>query len=173
MESTNGNNRYLSSNYLGTNVAKSGAGDYSGNFVFATVTVFGAQVVLPGTDSDADGMPNGYEFGYGLNPTNAADASSDGDSDGQNNADEYVGGSVPTDGTSYFDVDRTVFTPARIQFDALTGRVYDVYSRTNLMDGAGWQAFSTNIPGTNGLLTVTDTNGLPVRHFRVRVRMAP
>jgi hypothetical protein len=173
MTSTNGNSRYLSSNFIGTNATRSGRGDYSGNFAYATVTVFGVQLVLPSRDSDGDGMPNGFELGYGLNPTNASDAASDGDGDGQNNTDEYVGGTIPNDGTSYFDVDRTVFSPARIQFDALTGRVYDVFFKTNLTDGTGWQAYSTNIVGTNGTISVTDTNTASVRHFRVRVKMAP
>ncbi len=50
------------------------------------------------TDSDADGMPDGWEVTYmpPLNPTNAADAWLDSDGDGLTNKFEYIYGCNPT-----------------------------------------------------------------------------
>jgi hypothetical protein len=50
-----------------------------------------------GSDSDGDGMPNGWETQYGLNPHNPGDAALDADSDGVSNLDEYRRGTDPTD----------------------------------------------------------------------------
>lgn len=41
-------------------------------------------------DSDKDGMPDSYESGKGLNPTNASDGNGDQDSDGFTNLEEYL-----------------------------------------------------------------------------------
>lgn len=50
-------------------------------------------------DTDSDGMPEGWEVTYGLNP-NANDAASDKDNDGFSNLQEYQSGSNPSDPTS-------------------------------------------------------------------------
>jgi hypothetical protein len=47
-------------------------------------------------DSDADGMPDGWEITYGLTPDNPSDASGDTDGDGVSNLDEYFAGTNPT-----------------------------------------------------------------------------
>ncbi len=44
----------------------------------------------PDTDSDADGMPDGYELAHGFDPDDPADAAADADGDGVNNRDEYL-----------------------------------------------------------------------------------
>lgn len=55
-----------------------------------------AQVNAPpasSDDKDGDGIPNKYELQYGLDPTNAEDASADSDDDGLSNLTEYQIGS--------------------------------------------------------------------------------
>ena len=47
-------------------------------------------------DTDNDGIPDGWEILYGLNPLSNADAVSDSDGDGLSNLQEYTAGSVPT-----------------------------------------------------------------------------
>jgi hypothetical protein len=58
-------------------------------------------------DSDGDGIPDQWEYTYGLNPTNAADALLDSDGDGLSNIEEYMHGTSPilwdTDGDSMGD----------------------------------------------------------------------
>ena len=41
-------------------------------------------------DEDGDGMVDGWEEIYGLDPSDASDAEQDPDGDGWNNADEFV-----------------------------------------------------------------------------------
>ncbi|MHA2016288.1 MAG: FG-GAP-like repeat-containing protein, partial [Candidatus Thorarchaeota archaeon] len=47
------------------------------------------------SDTDSDGMPDGWEVVYGLNATDSADASLDNDSDGLTNLQEYQDGTSP------------------------------------------------------------------------------
>ena len=48
-------------------------------------------------DSDSDGMPDAWETGNLLNPTNASDAVTDTDSDGLSNLKEFLAGTNPRD----------------------------------------------------------------------------
>ena len=50
----------------------------------------------PTGDADGDGMINGWEEQYGLNPNSAADASLDSDNDGLTNLQEFQAGTEPT-----------------------------------------------------------------------------
>jgi hypothetical protein len=47
-------------------------------------------------DTDSDGMPDGWEVQYGLNPLDASDGDEDGDADGLTNLGEYQEGTDPT-----------------------------------------------------------------------------
>ena len=47
------------------------------------------------TDTDDDGIPDGWEVQYGLDPTDPSDAELDGDGDGLTNLDEYLLGNPP------------------------------------------------------------------------------
>jgi hypothetical protein len=49
----------------------------------------------PTADTDTDGMPNGWEANFGLNPGDSSDATADPDGDGVQNKDEYLRGSHP------------------------------------------------------------------------------
>ena len=52
-------------------------------------------------DTDEDGMPDGWEVRYRLNPTNASDANQDVDGDGFTNLREYKMGTNPQDQASF------------------------------------------------------------------------
>tara|TARA_B100000787_G_C16195425_1_gene300426 strand:+ start:170 stop:4123 length:3954 start_codon:yes stop_codon:yes gene_type:complete len=47
-------------------------------------------------DSDSDGMPDAWELLYGLNPNDAADATSDQDNDGATALEEFLAGTIPS-----------------------------------------------------------------------------
>jgi hypothetical protein len=51
-------------------------------------------------DSDEDGMPNRWERLHGLDENDASDAAFDPDGDGLTNAEEFIVGSVPSNGDS-------------------------------------------------------------------------
>ena len=65
------------------------------------------QVAIQIQDSDGDGMPDGWEIQYGLDPDDASDADLDTDGDGLTNLEEYSYGTDPeledTDGDGYSD----------------------------------------------------------------------
>jgi hypothetical protein len=171
--STNGNNRYLSSNYIGTNATHAGAGDLSGNFAYSTVTVYGISLAMPSADSDADGMPNYFELGNGLNPTNASDASGDSDADAYYNIEEYIAGTQSTNGDSYFIVATTSTVPQAAVFNSVTGRLYTVEYRDRLAGTPDWQVLSNNVVGIGGPMTVGDSTTTNSRNYRASVKMAP
>ncbi len=58
-------------------------------------------------DTDNDGLPDGWEVTYGLNPNSAGDANADPDGDGLTNSQEYASGTNPnsadTDGDGVAD----------------------------------------------------------------------
>lgn len=65
------------------------------------------EVLTEEGDADSDGMPNGWESKYGLNPRDPADALDDPDSDGLINLKEFMYGTNPanpdTDKDGYLD----------------------------------------------------------------------
>ncbi|HEY5913247.1 MAG TPA: LamG-like jellyroll fold domain-containing protein [Verrucomicrobiae bacterium] len=67
----------------------------------------GMSPVLVGTDTDGDGLPDGWETKYGLNPNSPLDATQDTDSDGLTNLQEFAKGTDPrnpdTDQDGYMD----------------------------------------------------------------------
>jgi RHS repeat-associated protein len=68
---------------------------YTLNNANAAVRAEFSTVLDPNADNDSDGLPNGWENSYGLNPNSALDALLDPDSDGMNNLAEYNLGTSP------------------------------------------------------------------------------
>jgi len=69
---------------------------YAGTASFELDNVrIGPATLDPAGDADSDGMPNGWEEAYSLNPNDAADAAGDNDSDLLTNLQEYQTGTNP------------------------------------------------------------------------------
>jgi hypothetical protein len=75
-----------------TDLAGNPITNFTGYSFIATIDIY--------LDSDGDGMPDGWEFYYGLDPDDPTDAAKDLDGDGYTNLEEFKGGSDPSDSDS-------------------------------------------------------------------------
>jgi hypothetical protein len=113
-------------------------------------------------------MADDWEEAYFGGPTNAV-ASADPDGDDMTNGEEYIAGTVPTNGASVFLAALAALPEGSVvSWDpVVSGRVYAVdrtldldMSFSNLQDG---------IPYPQG--DYTDTNSAPDAYYRVGVRL--
>jgi alpha-glucosidase len=169
-------------------------------FLFNETSLTYSVTSAVGQDSDGDGLPDVWEYAYGLSPTRAGDGSLDPDADGLANSNEYQAGSSPlradTDGDglldpdewlagtgasnalSYFAVATHLRNPtnggASVGWNAVTGRSYDLCFSTNLLPETNWFVLPpfSNLTGS-GSLSVTDTNAAALKFYRLDVRKTP
>ena len=126
-----------------------------------TISVLGA-----GTDDgDGNGLPDTWEQqffgGAGVNPSAVC-------SNGINTVIEaYVAGLNPTNSSARFGI--TNHTRNLIQWNAVSGRVYNVYWTTNLL--AVFQTFETNYTG--GAITDSLHSAAGKCFYKIDVRLAP
>lgn len=90
--------------------------------------------VVRDLDSDGDGMPDHFELRYFGGPTNAV-TDADGDHDGMDNHAESIAGTDPTNSLSNLKATGALSPDDRftMEWDAVTGRVYSVYTTTDLL----------------------------------------
>ncbi|HUI07587.1 MAG TPA: thrombospondin type 3 repeat-containing protein [Verrucomicrobiae bacterium] len=143
-----------------------------------TLTV-GNIVLDPNLDADGDGLPNGWEEAYGLDPLNAADANVDSDGDGFSNLQEYRAGTDPTNSASAFRV--IDITPdgddLLITWTAVGGKRYAVQTTTGSSLGFSNDFVDLNpafiAPGTGEtvmtVLNLGAATNSPARYYRVRL----
>lgn len=132
-------------------------------------------VLSAGGDFDGDEMPSLWEEDHNLSPTNPADATGDPDTDGYNNRAEYLFGTDPAAGDSYFTFDgywSPGGTEYLVEWNSVTDRVYSLYS-SDAADGqflpvSEW----TNLAGTGGFMTYTGTtDSISLKLYRVRAQV--
>lgn len=125
-------------------------------------------LTIGGPADDGDGMPADWENLYGLDP-NVDDGGLDPDHDGYNNYEEYVCGTIPTNPASCWMLESG--DNGLPTFYSMTSRLYTVEYRTNLLSGS-WIPLVADIPGTNGILSVSDYDSATnsARFYRVDVR---
>lgn len=112
------------------NLAMSADGRYV--LAYAASDSSGPDLRLIDLDADNDGMLDGWETYFGLDPTNPADAALDADGDGVSNLDEFLGRSHPSapaahtrlfaEGASgtFFDTIVSLFNPGTAPIDVVT-----------------------------------------------------
>ncbi|MGA1194119.1 MAG: TIM-barrel domain-containing protein [Kiritimatiellia bacterium] len=150
-------------------------GSYTGwyTFTFNDITKRYSIVSAWDSDLDGDGMPDAFEAYHGLNPYAPGDADLDPDDDKFDNLEEYIAGTSIIGGDSYFLISGlSVPAGTQIGWDAVSGRLYNVWFATNLLDPSPW---SLLIPFTNqtgiGPISVTDTNPASFNYYRINVTL--
>ena len=115
-----------------------------------------------GFDTDGDGMPDTWETAHGLNPSSAADATTDSTGDGYTNIEKYLnelassacGGSAPTDGGVSLPADAApILDSARLDTSGTINR--DAGTSPDSGAGSTKDAATADMPAT-------DTAGSPV-----------
>ena len=140
--------------------------------------IVGNLVLDPVLDADGDGLPNGWERTYGLDPlsTNGVNgASGDPDGDGLNNAQEFALGTDPMDKSSPFHA-----TSVSVEGDNVRVTWLSVGGETNVVEAAtDLSGIYSNIgpnfilPGVSLITTnYLDPGGAtnsPTRYYRIRL----
>ena len=93
----------------------------------------------------------------------------DADDDAFDNLLEYIAGTDPTNGASYFVV--TAITPDDVALPSVPGRLYQI--EANDITDQVWSVVASNQPGTGGMLSIPVSNAVPARWIRARVQMPP
>lgn len=164
------------------------------SFRFNEITLEYSVRLAGSTDSDGDGMNDGWEVAQGLNPLEAQDAALDLNFDGLTNLESYQLGGDPlkidTDGDSFTDLQEaiagtTLTNPASVfvwkniaggpnlllQWPGLTGRTYNVYYRPGASGSLLPLPGATNLAGVAGTMTATDSAPADgVRFYRLEVK---
>jgi hypothetical protein len=129
-------------------------------------------------DSVGDGIPDlwraRYFGGWGTTTNAISCATCDPDGDGANNYQEYIADTIPTNALSYFHLQGITSLPnVAVSFQSSSNRSYTLYADADLSTGT-WSNVSgqANVPGTGGLLTLTNPSpaNLPM-FFRVGVQL--
>lgn len=168
-DATNGMDRYLSGQVLGTpdHLKLDEYGNYgTTNFLTLDPIV----IALPSGDTDGDGIPDDWERRY-FSSLGAMSPFSDWDGDGVSDRDEYRAGTHPKDAASLLalhGIDRSAQPFERlIRWASVTGRVYTLMVSTNLQ--AGFQPLQTDLPSTPPENVYTDAAPAEaLRFYRVR-----
>ena len=140
-------------------------------------------VLDPNGDNDGDGLPNGWEQAYGLDPLDPADANVDSDGDGFSNLQEYQAGTDPANSASALRVIdlEPVDDDMLITWTAVGGKRYVLQTATG--DSGG---FSTDFVDLNPAIVASGTGdttvtvlhmgvltNAPARFYRVRLIASP
>ncbi len=152
--------------------------DFNGwdRILYGTVDMGANEMYFFASDTDGDGMPDGWELENFGGSTNAV-ASEDADSDTFDNLSEYVAGTLPHDDTSYLHIVQSSFMPdendpsiTSIHLEwspSVEGRIYGISWSTNLVDGFQDRGDSFPYPADN----ITIGNDLPNAFYKINVRL--
>jgi type VI protein secretion system component Hcp len=119
---------------------------------------------LGGHDSDGDGMPDGWELFYGLNPS-ANDANLDPDGDGMSNRKEYIAHTNPLLAQSVLRVEGIQLAGGEylIMWQSVPGLIYRVESAPE--PGGPWTFVRNVAASVAGFITTTTVSSGPPRTF--------
>lgn len=149
--------------------------EFAEGFSASPVASYYYQLVV---DSVGDGIPDLWRARYfgGLGTTTNASscATCDPDLDGANNYQEYIADTNPTNALSCFHLQSFALLPnVAVSFQSSSNRSYTLYSDGNL-SAETWSNGSgqTHVPGTGGILTLTNPPPAELQmFFRVGVQL--
>ena len=140
----------------------------------------GAPLPFEWMDNDGDGMPNGWEMAYALDPE-SNDAGVDEDQDGFSNRQEFLAGTDPTDPADHLRMASIQFEPTGfgyqvvLGFSALSNKTYSVIWK-NPVAATNWHSLvDVEAAPTNRFLFVTNfaTMEATSRFYRLTTPRAP
>jgi hypothetical protein len=158
----------ITNDYDGTPRPLDGNGDGQARFDIGAY-----EVLLPSADSNGDGIPDGWTQRHGLNPTDPAVAAGNPDNDPHTTYQEWIADTDPTDALSFFRIESiSNQPPVSVRVPSSASRRYTLLASPGLTEANSFVPVPgrTNIAGTGGVLTLTDTNAAPVRFYRVEVK---
>jgi len=120
-------------------------------------------------DTDGDGMPDPWEWGYDLDFNAAVDAGLDSDGDQLSNLAEYLSGTNPRDASSVLKFDSVTSGGGSValQFIAIAGKSYTLQYRTDAAQGV-WTKFLDVTPAsTNRDINASDILSGESRLYRI------
>lgn len=123
-------------------------------------------------DSDSDGLVDTNEVALGTNPANT-----DTDGDDMSDPDEVFATTSPTDATSFLGMDSSTApqTDAGIvvAWKSVAARLYTVQRSGDLIAPSPFLSIASNVTGSAGLTTWTDTTAVADGPYVYRVRVQP
>lgn len=126
----------------------------------------------PAKDQDGDGMPNGFEQTYGLDPFNAGDAGLDLDNDGFTSLQEFVANTSPVNSSDFPRIASVIADGDgfRIRFASASGRQYQLQTRDSLTAG-DWTNLGAPVPGDDSEHEILDASppGTTSRFYRLSI----
>jgi hypothetical protein len=145
-------------------------GDFSGTVKTGSEWDIGAYEYTSATDSDSDGMPDGWEIQYFGGVTNANPSALA--ANGVNTIYEtYIAGLNPTNPVSVFLISdfRPLTSESMLQWQSVSGRVYSIYWTTNLLNG--FQPLETNIAWPQNSWTNAMQESQAGGFYRIKVQL--
>ncbi|MDF7823562.1 putative glycoside hydrolase [Pontiellaceae bacterium B12227] len=117
-------------------------------------------------DADADGLNDLWEYRNFGNITNAVPTENP-DGDAYTNTEEYIAGLNPNVFDTFNISNFTVGTSNTFEWNAVSGRIYNVYWSSNLVDG--FTQIESNI--TDGMFIDTEHAGDPAGFYKITVEL--
>lgn len=118
------------------------------------------EFLRPESDSNRDGIPDGWTWDHHLDPTAAGLATADPDLDGMPTFDEWIADTDPLDPASSLRLETTAAAPPlRLSLQSSRNRIYSLESR--ILDGPAPQPWRpvegrTNVQGSGGSIVLTE-----------------
>jgi hypothetical protein len=138
------------------------------NLALSTFSTNASFTVTSQADADGDGLPDGWETQFGLDPSNRLDRLADADGDGSSNAEEYRAGTDPNDPASVLRLEiGSGIAGAVVHLDAVSNRTYSVEFTDGLRDSTWQKLLDLPARATNWTESVPDPGATTNRFYRV------